>query len=602
MKVEPERSKKTLDEIMARQPGVVWPHLDLVELESLPGRRDPGPIESHLKAFLRVCPECPDAYRHFEFVQDPELIRQGARNLRRSFERRNTPLDLPGWPILWALEGRSGLDPAELRSRVRGDLKRIESWPFRPLPEFLAVYRHASELLSDSALLEALDAKVAKSAPHSRLMLSIVQARWSRENPRPGRDAPPEEQKRHREKESQAEAEWRRGWPGDCGFVQNDWMRIASMARGDNRANVEEVISAADKILRCREEFPDAGVSWPPVQTGLAELYVKYGVRLEEVPKLLDAGLEAVEKQEKYRITLELIPAELRATAIDNRELTFQRTQQIRADYLIASDRLGEARAVIEQELARIEANRPRSNGPPHDQARFRLQPSEWLQRLARVAEKENRVEDALALYRSSLKGLPKQALASAILPPVASVKQCYLNHGGTERGWLEWATAAAGPEPPRLTPAPVRFEIPLPDFSITDLGQWTWTLQGLKGKGTFVNLWATWCGPCLAEHPEIQRLHELAKEHPNLQVLTVSVDANPMLVTTYLKKKNYTFPVIHAPVLAAKLFPWVGLPTSFLVNGHGWRSGLYPFAAGEQSVQRTLADLIEAATARSRE
>jgi len=71
MKVEPERSKKTLDEIMARQPGFVWPHLDLVELESLPGRRDPGPIESHLKAFLRVCPECPDAYRHFEFVRDP---------------------------------------------------------------------------------------------------------------------------------------------------------------------------------------------------------------------------------------------------------------------------------------------------------------------------------------------------------------------------------------------------------------------------------------------------------------------------------------------------------------------------------------------------
>jgi len=64
MKVEPERSKKTLDEIMARQPGFVWPHLDLVELESLPGRRDPGPIESHLKAFLRVCPECPDAYRY----------------------------------------------------------------------------------------------------------------------------------------------------------------------------------------------------------------------------------------------------------------------------------------------------------------------------------------------------------------------------------------------------------------------------------------------------------------------------------------------------------------------------------------------------------
>src|SRR6266516_6813715 len=71
MNVQPKRSKKTFEEIMARQPGFVWPHLDLVELESLPGRRDPGPIESHLKAFLRVCPECPEAYRDFEFVRDP---------------------------------------------------------------------------------------------------------------------------------------------------------------------------------------------------------------------------------------------------------------------------------------------------------------------------------------------------------------------------------------------------------------------------------------------------------------------------------------------------------------------------------------------------
>src|SRR5207249_755968 len=143
------------------------------------------------------------------------------------------------------------------------------------------------------------------------------------------------------------------------------------------------------------------------------------------------------------------------------------------------------------------------------------------------------------------------------------------------------------------------QFVAPLPDFSVKDLAGRAWSLPDLKGKATFLNFWATWCGPCRAEHPQIQKLHEIAKGRQDVQVLTIDVDANPTLVMTYMKEKGYTFPVIHAPALADRLFPYVGLPTNLLVNGKGWRTGMYPFRPGPEGAGLVLADLTEAATTR---
>ena len=69
-------------------------------------------------------------------------------------------------------------------------------------------------------------------------------------------------------------------------------------------------------------------------------------------------------------------------------------------------------------------------------------------------------------------------------------------------------------------------------------------------------------------------------------------MDENPALVTAYLKEKGFTFSVIHAPLLADRLFPYSGLPTNFLVNAEGPRTSLYPFGGGEASLRRVLSDL----------
>ena len=75
-------------------------------------------------------------------------------------------------------------------------------------------------------------------------------------------------------------------------------------------------------------------------------------------------------------------------------------------------------------------------------------------------------------------------------------------------------------------------------------------TLSDMKGnvvamdssKLVFINVWATWCGPCNTEMPSIQALYERYKDHPKMAFYVVS-DENPATVQNFLQKKNYALP-----------------------------------------------------------
>ena len=84
-----------------------------------------------------------------------------------------------------------------------------------------------------------------------------------------------------------------------------------------------------------------------------------------------------------------------------------------------------------------------------------------------------------------------------------------------------------------------------------------------------------------------MQELYDAIKDRTDLQILTVSVDESPNAVPEYLKEKGYTFPVVHAPGLADRLFPWAGLPTNFLVNAKGMRSGMVGVGDVDYTVKR---------------
>jgi thiol-disulfide isomerase/thioredoxin len=245
-----------------------------------------------------------------------------------------------------------------------------------------------------------------------------------------------------------------------------------------------------------------------------------------------------------------------------------------------------------------LDSRRSSADAPEFEKRLIQSLRHEWIRVLAQIAEAENRVADALELHRSTLQGVPREILAQAKNPMIAAVRKLYLAHGGAEENWVEWATAGkAVPEAPRRPP--LAFSQSLPDFSANDLSGRIWRRRDLEGKGTLVNYWATWCGPCRAEHPDLQKLHERLNDRKDVQVLTVSVDDTPALAAAYVKEKGYTFPVIHAPALADKLLPWAGLPANFLVNGKGERTTFYPFLSGEAGLRQAVADLEEAAQQR---
>lgn len=564
----PQPSKTTLTELIRSHPEFVWSHRDLMEWAFLPGRRAEPEIPAHAKAFQEGCPEALDM-----------------TGSRQAVERRNTPLELTSWPRIWADEEKAGEAPEILASRVRADLKRIEAWPFRADPDLYRVYEEAARILKDPDVLKTLRARVEREAPNSLLALSFVQDDWEKANPAPDRNAPQSAWRQREDKQAQAQRLWVRRWtyawmPLAQLFIKlNPKVRMAAAA-----AVSDDNLKLIDQMLLVNRTSPDGGGFSVPVETEAAGIYVAGKVRLDRVPALLDAGLRNAEKMHKYDLSMDLLPEEMRSRANDWRAITAKRTEEIRVDYLLAMNRPGDARGLIEQTLAKLDKPAAATREQANDRAG-------WLRRLAQADGQQGRVEDALKHYQASMAGWNKMSLAMPEAQPMfAEVKSYYLTHGGTEEKWPDWATS--GSKVPGPGPGPLSFVSDLPDFSITDLAGHAWQLGSLKGKATFVNLWATWCGPCRGEHAGIQQLYDRIKDRADVQVLTFSVDDDDAAARQYMKEKGYTFPVIRSPGLADKLLPWAGLPTNFIVNPQGMRTGLRGFSPDSASVNGMIEEL----------
>src|SRR5271154_7081838 len=82
-------------------------------------------------------------------------------------------------------------------------------------------------------------------------------------------------------------------------------------------------------------------------------------------------------------------------------------------------------------------------------------------------------------------------------------------------------------------------------NFAIKDLKGTKITLDQFKGKVIFLNLWATWCGPCRAEMPTIQKLYDdLAKDNIVFVMLSLDKDQDKEKIVAYIQHKAFTFPV----------------------------------------------------------
>jgi thiol-disulfide isomerase/thioredoxin len=126
-------------------------------------------------------------------------------------------------------------------------------------------------------------------------------------------------------------------------------------------------------------------------------------------------------------------------------------------------------------------------------------------------------------------------------------------------------ADPAAGAE--KVTLRFYRDPKPAPVFTATDLDGRQISMASLRGKVVIVNFWATWCGPCRAEIPDLVALQEKYKD--TLQVIGVSEDeAGVDVVKRFAAEHHVNYPIVMMTPELEKLFPGIGaLPTSFIVD-----------------------------------
>ena len=97
---------------------------------------------------------------------------------------------------------------------------------------------------------------------------------------------------------------------------------------------------------------------------------------------------------------------------------------------------------------------------------------------------------------------------------------------------------------------------MPAPPMVVQGVDGKTIDLQQQRGKVVFINFWATWCPPCLAEMPSVNDFYQRVKNDPNIVFLSVDVDNRLNNSSAFMKNNGYQIPVCGGNL--------DGLPTAF--------------------------------------
>ncbi|MDO1449275.1 TlpA disulfide reductase family protein [Rhodocytophaga aerolata] len=145
---------------------------------------------------------------------------------------------------------------------------------------------------------------------------------------------------------------------------------------------------------------------------------------------------------------------------------------------------------------------------------------------------------------------------------------------GGLQR--LVLATGISKPDIPESAPiqqvsstntvetSNYAYNMPLQDLNGKQIN-----LQELKGKVVFMNLWASWCPPCIAEMPSIHNLYK-KMDTTKVAFVMLSLDEDPQKAKKFIDRKGYSFPVYLPAGSMPADFHSNAIPTTFILGKDG--------------------------------
>lgn len=107
--------------------------------------------------------------------------------------------------------------------------------------------------------------------------------------------------------------------------------------------------------------------------------------------------------------------------------------------------------------------------------------------------------------------------------------------------------------------------------FTLKDLEGKKLNMKDLKGKVIFLNLWATWCGPCRVEMPSIQKLYDsVDKDKIAFVMLSLDREGQEDKIADFIEGKKFSFPVFQPASPLPKQLRVNTIPTTFIISPDG--------------------------------
>jgi len=105
-------------------------------------------------------------------------------------------------------------------------------------------------------------------------------------------------------------------------------------------------------------------------------------------------------------------------------------------------------------------------------------------------------------------------------------------------------------------------------DFQLVNVGGRTVNFSEFEGKTVFMNLWATWCPPCIAEMPDINSLY--AEVGDDVSFVMLSLDKDPQKALAFVERKGFDFPVYFLRTELPATYQTDLIPSTYVLSPDG--------------------------------
>lgn len=95
--------------------------------------------------------------------------------------------------------------------------------------------------------------------------------------------------------------------------------------------------------------------------------------------------------------------------------------------------------------------------------------------------------------------------------------------------------------------------------------------LNKFEGKTIFLNFWATWCPPCIAEMPNIQKLYNDFKDNEDIVFVMLSLDSDHEKARAFIERKGFTMPVYFLVGRQPGVYNSTVVPTTYVISPDGF-------------------------------